>query len=226
MKPRRDPRPPCDVAEAEALQRAWAGDVETEDRLGEVRRVAGVDVAYEKGGDRVFAAVVVLDAETLAPVERATHVARATFPYVPGLFSFRELPPLLECFAALDRPPDLVVCDGQGRAHPRRFGLACHLGLLFDLPTIGCAKTRLIGEHATPAAPRGSEAPLLDDGEPIGTVLRTRDGVRPLYVSIGHRVSLTTARDWVLRLSPRFRLPETTRAADQLVGRLRARAGP
>lgn len=226
MRPRHDARPPRDAAEAEAFQRAWAREVEAEDRLGEVARVAGVDVAYEKGGDRVFAAVVVLDARTLAPVEQATHVARAAFPYVPGLFSFRELPPLVECFRALRQVPDLVVCDGQGRAHPRRFGLACHLGVLFDVPSIGCAKTRLVGEHAEPASVRGSEAALVDEGERVGTVLRTRDGVRPVIVSVGHRVSLATARDWVLRLTPRFRLPETTRAADQLVGRLRAAAGP
>ncbi len=221
MRPARTPR---DAAEAEALQRAWAAEVETRDRIGEVRRVAGADVAYEKGGDRVFAAVVVLDARTLAPIEEATHAAEATFPYVPGLFSFRELPPLLACFERLRTPPDLVVCDGHGRAHPRRFGLACHLGVLLDLPAIGCAKTRLVGAHEAPAAPRGSEAALVDHGERVGTVLRTRDGVRPVYVSVGHRVSLETARDWVLPLTPRYRLPETTRAADRRVGRLRAEA--
>lgn len=136
------------VDEAEALQRRGAALVETQDRLGPVRTVAGVDVAYEKGGDRVFAAVVVLDAATLEVLDEATHEERVRFPYIPGLFSFRELPPIATCFEALRTAPDLVVCDGQGRAHPRRFGLACHLGVLFDLPAIGCAKTLLVGSHA------------------------------------------------------------------------------
>jgi deoxyribonuclease V len=211
------------IEEAEALQRAWAGDVELEDRLGAVQTVAGVDVAYEKEGERLFAAVVVLDARTLEVIDAATHEARAQFPYVPGLFSFRELPPIVACFEALSVPPDLVVCDGQGRAHPRRFGLACHLGVLFDVPTIGCAKTVLVGEHTALGAPRGERADLIDGGELVGAALRTQDGVHPVYVSVGHRVSLRTACEWVLRLAPRYRLPETTRAADQRVNALRRR---
>ncbi|MEQ8461417.1 MAG: deoxyribonuclease V [Sandaracinaceae bacterium] len=208
-------------AEAEALQRAWADDVVEDDRLGSVRRVAGVDVAYEKGGDRVYAAVVVLDAATLEVVEEATHAASATFPYVPGLFSFRELPPVVACFGKLRAPPDLVVCDAQGRAHPRRFGLACHLGVLFDVPTIGCAKTLLVGQHAALGPSRGDRAPLVHEGDVVGAALRTRDRVKPVYVSIGHRVSIDTAARAVLGLAPRYRLPETTRAADQRVNALR-----
>jgi deoxyribonuclease V len=224
VRPVREARFDVSVAEAEALQRAWARDVEAEDRLRKVERVAGVDVAYEKGGDRAFAAVVVLDARTLDVVEAATHVERVRFPYVPGLFSFRELPPLVACFEQLQRAPDLVVCDGQGRAHPRRFGLACHLGVLFDLPSIGCAKTALVGTHPRVGSRRGHDRALVDGGEVVGLALRTRDRVEPVYVSVGHRVSLRTARRWVLRLAPRYRLPETTRQADQRVNALRRRA--
>lgn len=211
------------VDEAEALQRRGAALVETQDRLGPVRTVAGVDVAYEKGGDRVFAAVVVLDAATLEVLDEATHEERVRFPYIPGLFSFRELPPIATCFEALRTAPDLVVCDGQGCAHPRRFGLACHLGVLFDLPAIGCAKTLLVGSHAPLGHHRGSTAPILDAGEEVGLALRTQDGVHPVYVSVGHRVGLDTARRWVLHLAQRYRLPETTRRADQRAFALRRR---
>lgn len=221
MQPVREARWDLRVDEAEALQRAWSSLVVEEDRLASVRTVAGVDVAYEKDGDRVFAVVVVLDAETLDVIDEATHEERARFPYVPGLFSFRELPPIVRCFAKLRRAPELVVCDGQGRAHPRRFGLACHLGVLFDLPTIGCAKKMLVGCHGAIGARRGDDAPIVDDREVVGLALRTRDGVKPVYVSVGHRVSLATAREWVLRLTPRYRLPETTRQADHRVNALR-----
>ena len=135
---------------------------------------------------------------------------------MPGLLSFREVPALLAALEALDQMPDLLLCDGQGLAHPRRFGLACHLGVLSGLPSIGVAKSRLIGEHAEPGLEKGSWVPLLDDGETIGAVLRTRHGVRPLYISIGHRVALETAIAYVLACTPRYRLPETTRLADRL----------
>jgi deoxyribonuclease V len=221
MDPVREARWDLDVSEAEALQRAWAPLVEREDRLGPVRTIAGVDVAYEKDGDRVFAAVVVLDAGTLAVIDEATHEERARFPYVPGLFSFRELPPIAACFAKLSRMPDLVVCDGQGLAHPRRFGLACHLGVLFDVPSIGCAKKTLSGTYGAIGERRGDDAPILDEGEVVGLALRTQDDVKPVFVSIGHRVSLATARRHVLELARRYRLPETTRQADQRVNALR-----
>jgi deoxyribonuclease V len=215
---------PADEAEGAALQAAWAPRVERADRLGPVRLVAGVDVAYDEHSDEVVAAVAVLDAATLAVVESAAARGHVYFPYLPGLFSFRELPPLIEALAALKCTPDLIVCDGQGLAHPRRFGLACHLGVLFDVPTIGCGKTPLLGPGMTaaePAASRGAIAALTDGGETVGCTLRTRDGVKPLYVSIGHRISLPTACEWILRLSPKYRLPETTRQADQLVRRSR-----
>ena len=223
VRPVREPRFDASAEEAEALQRAWAPLVETEDRLGPVHHVAGVDVAYEKEGDRVFAAVAVLDARTLEVMEEATHVDTVRFGYVPGLFSFRELPPIVACFEKLSAAPDLVVCDAHGRAHPRRFGLACHLGVLFDLPSIGCAKTPYVGREDEIGKRRGHDRELVDDGEVVGLALRTRDRVAPVYVSIGHRVSLRTARRWVLTLAPKYRLPETTRAADQRANALRRR---
>lgn len=187
-----------------------------------VRLVAGVDVASEKAGDRLFAAVVVLNAMTLEIVATANSSGNATFPYIPGIFSFRELPPLCEALQRLDSSPDLIICDGQGIGHPRRFGLASHLGVLFDVPTIGCGKSCLTGSYSPPAHDRGSFSDLVDDGEVIGSVLRTQSNVKPIFVSIGHRVSLQTARDWVLRLAPRFRQPEPIRRANELVNALRA----
>jgi deoxyribonuclease V len=138
------------------------------------------------------------------------------FPYVPGLLSFRELPVVLDALARLAVIPDVILCDGQGRAHPRRFGIACHLGVLLDLPTVGVGKTRLVGRHAEPGPDKGDWAPLLDDGEVIGAVLRTRAGVKPLYISVGHRISLDSAITLTLACLTRYRLPETTRAAHRL----------
>lgn len=207
-------------SEAILLQQELAAKVIKIDQLNEVHLVAGVDVAYEKHSDKLVAAVVILDANTLDVIETATAEDRVQFPYIPGLFSFRELPPLIKAVAKLNHSPDLIVCDGQGYAHPRRFGLACHLGVIFDLPTIGCGKTRLLGEHKEPDTERGAIAPLYDNNEVIGNVLRTQNGVNPIYVSIGHRISLATACEWVLKLSPKYRLPETTRQADQVVRKM------
>lgn len=204
--------------EAVTLQRKLAGQVERDNRLGVIGRVAGVDVSYHAETGRLAAAAVVLDAASLQVMDVQIVLGRPAFPYVPGLFSFRELPPVLAALEKLTTPPDLIVCDGQGIAHPRRFGLACHLGVWTGLPTIGCAKTRLTGTHEMPGERRGSRAPLMDKGEEIGAAVRTRDGVAPVYVSTGHRVDLETACAWVLRLAPRYRLPETTRIADRLVG--------
>lgn len=199
------------------LQRQLAAGVVRTDDFATVRRVTGVDVAYSTLDDRVTCAAVTLDADTLAVIEVATATGVADFPYIPGLFSFRELPIVLEAFDRLAVRPDLVVCDGQGIAHPRRFGLASHLGVVRDVPTIGCAKTCLTGEFAVPADERGASTPLIDADEVVGAALRTRPGVKPVFVSTGHRVALATACDWILRLTPRFRLPETTRAADHAV---------
>lgn len=204
-------------SEARHLQQELATKVIKEDQHNEIHFIAGVDVAYEKQGDKLVAAVVILDAETLAVRDTVIAEDHVQFPYIPGLFSFRELPPLIKAFAKIKTSPDLIVCDGQGYAHPRRFGLACHIGVIFDKPAIGCGKTRLFGEYKEPDLERGSASPLYDNGEVIGKALRTQDGIKPIYVSIGHRISLASACDWILKLSPQYRLPETTRQADQAV---------
>lgn len=178
-----------------------------------VRHVAGLDVAYADD-DRVVGAVVVLDATTLETVDAAVVAGVADFPYVPGLFAFRELPTLLAALDRLTVRPDLLVCDGQGLAHPRRFGLACHIGVLTDLPSVGVAKTPM-GAFEMPADERGAWTDLVDGGEVVGRALRTRAGVKPVFVSVGHRIDLDRACAEVLRLCE-VRLPETTRRADAL----------
>jgi deoxyribonuclease V len=178
--------------------------------------VTGVDVAYDDARDVVAAAAVVLDAATLGVVAEATAVGRISFPYVPGLLAFREIPAVLAALDALDRSPGLVVCDGYGLAHPRRFGLASHLGVLTGLATIGVAKNPFTFTYDDPAAPRGSASPLLAGAQEVGRALRTRDGVKPVFVSVGHRVALDNACAHVLALTPAHRLPETTRRADAL----------
>ncbi|MCC6610814.1 MAG: deoxyribonuclease V [Burkholderiales bacterium] len=199
-----------------ALQLELAGRVVRQDRIGEVRRVCGIDVGFEEDGAVTRAAVAVLAFPGLELVEHATARRKTRFPYVPGLLSFREIPAVLEALAQLRIRPDLALCDGQGIAHPRRCGLASHIGLAAGLPSIGVAKTRLIGEHRAPRDRRGAWVPLLDAGETIGAVLRTRAGVKPLYVSIGHRVSLPSAIAYVMACCTRYRLPETTRWAHRL----------
>ncbi|MEU3281130.1 endonuclease V [Streptomyces antibioticus] len=182
--------------------------------------VTGVDVAYDDERDIVAAAAVVLDAASLDVVAEATAVGRISFPYVPGLLAFREIPTVLAALDALPGDPGLVVCDGYGLAHPRRFGLAGHLGVLTGLPTIGVAKNPFAFAHDEPGDPRGSFAPLLAaGGEEVGRALRTRAGVKPVFVSVGHRVGLERACAHTLALTPRFRLPETTRRADSLCRR-------
>jgi deoxyribonuclease V len=203
-------------AMAMALQREWSARLILADRLGPVQRVAGMDVGFEDGGAVTRAAVAVLGYPGLELLETAIARRPTTFPYVPGLLSFRELPAVLDALERLREPPDLLLCDGQGIAHPRRFGLASHLGLLVDLPSIGVAKTRLHGHHGAAPEARGAWTPLRADGEVIGAVLRTRIGVKPLYVSPGHRVSLETAVAYVMGCCTRFRLPETTRHAHRL----------
>jgi deoxyribonuclease V len=202
--------------EAAALQAQLRDRVVREDRLGPVRHVAGVDVGFEGKGKITRAAVAVLRFPELEPVEQAIARVPTTFPYVPGLLSFREAPAVLEAFASLRIQPDLILYDGQGVAHPRRFGIAAHVGVLLDVPSIGVAKTRLIGQHGPVPATKGRWAPLRDGEEIIGAVLRTRAHVKPLYVSIGHRVSLDTAIRYVMACVTRYRLPETTRLAHRL----------
>lgn len=203
-------------AEARAIQETLRERVELADRLPALRHVAGVDVGFEAHGRITRAAVVVLSYPALALVDQTVQRQPTQFPYVPGLLSFRELPAVLAAIEGLTVRPDVYLCDGQGLAHPRRFGLACHLGVLLNTPAIGVAKTRLIGSHAEPPLEKGGFTPLMDGEEVIGAVLRTRTGVKPLYVSIGHRVSLTTAIRLVLACTRRYRLPETTRWAHRL----------
>lgn len=196
--------------------------------------VTGVDVAYDDERDVVVAAAVVLDAATLDVVAEATAVGQVSFPYVPGLLAFRELPTVLAALDALPCAPGLVVCDGYGLAHPRRFGLASHLGVLTGLPTIGVAKNPFTFSYEEPGARRGSASPLVageDAGEDagqdeVGRALRTQDGVKPVFVSVGHRVSLDNACAHTLALTPKYRLPESTRRADSLCGRALQEATP
>ncbi|AZZ96363.1 deoxyribonuclease V [Pseudoalteromonas sp. R3] len=210
---------PSSETEARALQETLAAQVISEDQFDSISTIAGTDVAYDDTTNQLVGAIVVLNASTLEIIETQVVTESVRFPYIPGLFSFRELPPLLSAFERLTHKPDMIVCDGQGLAHPRRFGLACHLGVVLDIPTIGCGKTRLTGTHETPLETRGASAPLIDDEQVIGEVLRTQDNIKPVYVSVGHKVSLSTAKEWILKLTPKYRLPETTRQADQQVNR-------
>lgn len=221
--PSREGRRGLDLGEVLAWQRRLRSWVEASDQLGAVRRVAGADVAYDGNDATIHAAVVVLDAATLAPVETATVLARAEFPYLSGFLSLREAPPLVEAASRLRQKPDLLLVDGHGRAHPRGFGIACHLGLLLDVPTIGVAKSRLVGGFQPPGRARGSTSPLLHRGKQVGEVLRTRDGVAPVFVSVGHRISLETSKKWVLACGAGYRIPEPVRRAHMVVTALRAR---
>ncbi|HZU90193.1 MAG TPA: deoxyribonuclease V, partial [Stellaceae bacterium] len=187
-----------------------------EDRLGPVRIVAGVDAWSEPAGERIWAAAVALGLPELELRESALVCRRVAVPYVPGFLSFREAPAALAALERLRTRPDLLFVDGQGLAHPRRFGLACHIGLLAAVPTIGVAKSRLFGRYEPPGAERGARTPLVAGDETVGAVLRTRARTRPVFVSVGHCISLGTAVDHVLRCTPAFRLPEPIRLADRL----------
>ncbi|WP_030315156.1 endonuclease V [Streptomyces sp. NRRL B-3229] len=209
----------------EEQARAIQDELRTRTILGEpgpppgTGHVTGVDVAYDDGRDVVAAAAVVLDAATLEVVAERTAVGRISFPYVPGLLAFREIPTVLAALDALPCPPGLVVCDGYGLAHPRRFGLASHLGVLTGLPTIGVAKNPFTFSYDDPGPRRGAWTPLLAGDEEVGRALRTREAVKPVFVSVGHRVSLDNACAHTLALTPAYRLPETTRRADALCRR-------
>ncbi len=192
--------------------------IERRPRKRRLRRIAGCDCSVR--GEKIAAVAVVLDADSMETLEWASATAPLRFPYVPGLLSFREVPVLLEAFERLGGPVDAVLCDGQGRAHPRRFGLACHLGLLLDRPTVGVAKSRLVGEAREPSLRRGASTRIIDQGETVGRFVRTREGVRPLWISVGHKIDLETAVALVLRCGRGFRLPEPTRRADRMVGDL------
>lgn len=207
---------PLTVEEAIAIQEQLRAEIITSDQLGTVNYVAGVDMGFEAEGTISRAAVAVLSFPSLQLQESAIARRPTSFPYVPGFLSFREIPAVLDALEKISITPDLILCDGQGIAHPRRFGIACHLGLLVNMPTIGVAKSLLIGKHEEVPQERGSWQPLWHRSETIGAVLRTRTGTKPLYISSGHRVSLPTAIEYVLHCTPKYRLPETTRIADKL----------
>lgn len=199
-----------------ALQQDLRSQIILSDQFDQIQYVAGVDVGFEAAGTVTRAAVAVLKLADLQLVDRAIARRPTTFPYIPGLLSFREVPAVLDALEGLTTIPDLLLCDGQGVAHPRRFGIACHLGLLTNLPAIGVAKSLLVGKHADLADDRGSQQPLIHQGETIGVALRTRPGTKPLFISPGHRISLDSAITYVLRCTTRYRLPETTRHAHKL----------
>ncbi|MHB9131087.1 MAG: deoxyribonuclease V [Armatimonadota bacterium] len=191
------------------------------------RLVAGADVSTTKFSPIVYAGFVVIDIETMESVATSTAITEVTFPYIPGLLSFREIPALVEAWRQLQVRPDVLVMDGHGTAHPRGMGVACHAGLVFGVPTIGCAKSILVGKHAPLEEERGSMQPLIFRGEKVGVVLRTKTGVSPVYVSPGDHIDSPTAVELVLRLTPggKYRLPETTRRAHRLVNDLRVASG-
>ena len=208
--------------EAIGQQRKLVAKVVTENSLGPVRYVAGADIAINKNSSEGYAGIIVMRYPELQVVEESSGTAELTFPYIPGLLAFREMPVLLKAFSHLKQEPDLIFIDGQGLAHPRRFGIACHLGLVLDKPTIGCAKSRLWGRHDEPGSKRGSFSHLLDkEGNVLGAVLRTRERTNPIYVSIGHKIDLPTAIQYTLACCRGYRVPEPTRQADIYVGKLK-----
>ena len=216
MKIKRLQNLPKTIEEAKVIQQQLCSKVIKIDRLNSVQFVAGVDVGFLDNDTISQAAVVVLSFPDLQLQEYAISCCQTTFPYIPGFLSFREVPVVLDALSKLTITPDLILCDGQGLAHPKRFGLACHLGVLTDIPTIGVAKSRYIGNHEELPSEKGSWEPLIDREEIIGAVVRSRTNVKPIYVSIGHKISLETAIHYVLHCLTQYRLPETTRLADRL----------
>ncbi len=215
------PRPPHNWSvtpkQAIAIQKQLALLVRQVKPPQPVRYIAGVDAAFSPDNRRCLAGVVLWDREDQVIVEQQLGVRQLKFPYIPGLLTFREAPAIIMALRNLQHRPDVLLCDGQGIAHPRRLGIASHLGLLVDLPAIGCAKSRLIGSYQEPGQEKGARAPLLIDQEQVGSVVRTRERVKPVFVSIGHKIDLPTAEQIVLACATRYRLPEPTRLADQLV---------
>jgi len=215
---------PKDLKEAVSLQREMASRVKYASRPRSIRCVAGVDVAYHRGRSLNVGAVVILSYPDLETVDVICRKGPTPFPYVPSLLSFREAPLCYDILKSLCDKIDVLFVDGQGVAHPRRFGIASHLGVLLNIPTIGCAKSRLVGnEPKRLGKAKGSRASLTHNGERIGTVLRTRAGVKPVYVSVGHRSRLEWAEEFVLELSPRYRIPEPLSRAHHVVTRERLR---
>jgi deoxyribonuclease V len=202
-------------SEAVSIQEQLRRHIVTENQLGSVTAVGGVDVGFPNR-TTARAAIVVLRFPELTPIDLAVAEVSVEFPYIPGLLAFREVPAVLMAVEKLSVVPDLLIFDAHGLAHPRRLGLASHAGLLLDIASIGCAKSRLVGQYREPGAERGASSPLVEDGERIGAVVRTREKVKPVFISIGHRVDLDVARRYVLDCAPKYRLPETTRYAHQV----------
>jgi deoxyribonuclease V len=205
--------------EAIEIQRRLASQVRFIAIKKKPKIIAGLDCAFSKDGKRIFAAAVVIDMSDFSIIETTTASRKVGFPYIPGLLSFRETPACIDAIEKLKTRPDVFIVDGQGIAHPRRLGIASHIGLLINKPTIGCAKSRLIGTFEEPRSKKGSRNPLMDSGEEIGAVLRTRTDVKPVYVSVGHKCTLDDAISIVLGCTTKYRLPEPSRLAHQLVGR-------
>jgi deoxyribonuclease V len=204
-------------SQAIELQKQLAYEVIRQDVLNApVKTVAGIDLGIDVLNNTCRAVVVVLSFPELQLIESAEAILPIQFPYIPGLLSFRETPVAVGALEKLNVAPDLILCDGQGIAHPRRFGIACHIGLITNIPSIGVAKSLLVGKYGSLDLTRGSFAPLIHRGEEVGVALRTKDNVQPVYVSVGHKISLETAANFVLQCAPKYRLPETTRLADKM----------
>lgn len=211
--------------EAVRIQEELRSKVIPHGRVPHPRLIAGADAAFDLRTMRIFAAVVVLTFPALEPVETVVHQESLSFPYIPGLLSFREAPALLHTFEKVRHDPDVIFIDGHGLSHPRAAGIACHIGVCLDKPTIGCAKSLLVGTHRTPGLSRGSTMPIYDaDGRVIGAVVRTRDRVRPIFVSVGHRIGLAQAIRLTLACGKGYRIPEPTRQADMLAERAKREA--
>jgi deoxyribonuclease V len=210
--------------DAIALQKQLAGRIDATPSLGPCELVAGADASYSLFSPTFYAAIVVIRVQDGSVVETAHAVGTSPFPYIPGLLSFREAPILLEAFARLKHRPEALFIDGQGMAHPRRIGIASHVGLWLDLPTIGCAKSRLIGEFREPGLRPGAHTALRDEGEIIGRVLRTKLRTKPLFISVGHKIDLASAVRLVLKCCRGYRVPEPTRQAHLAVNELRRTA--
>lgn len=210
--------------EAIAIQKQFSDSVKIQKLEQPIQYVGGADIAFNKENNTVFAAIVVLRYADMTVVSQASIKTEITFPYIPGLLSFRELPALLEVWDRLPIKPDVMMMDGQGLAHPRRFGEACHFGLWTDCPTFGCGKTRLLGNYEQLADAKGSTAEMLDKGEVIAKAVRTQNKINPVYISVGHKITLDEAVQIALNCAPKYRIPEPTRQADMLVNRLRREA--